>query len=206
MSEQYPQNSAVIPIGDDAVLRALLESHGFDTNLWGEGATKTVEALWLEVDEGETEILQIEGELTRRTNVAAVDVEVELSDGRRFRLYEEKQIYRGGATRERSLMTSLAEKIKPGEGIIVAARRAVEEELGISGQISITPGGEQVLEKSSQTFNGMRTQLLLKHAIVKISEDDFKPTGYIEVTSDKSVYFKWVPLEGEVVDDEADKK
>jgi hypothetical protein len=181
----------LLDIRDEEALRALLEGRGFDTSTWGEGATKSVADLWEELDEGETQILQAGNELIRRTHVAAVDVMANLSSGERYQLVESKQIYTGGWVRERSLITSLAEKIKPTEDTEMAVRRAVAEELGIQALKNLELLGEQVMYKPSTTFNGISTQLLLRLAKVEIAEEDFDPDGYVEHQAEKSVYFSW---------------
>lgn len=196
MIEDFRQTAGnQVALGDSEALRLLLEDHGFDTSQWGVGATKPVEALWTEVEEGETEIIQLDGELVRRTYVAAINVTGRSADGTCYRLQEEKQVFKNGSERRRNLLTSLAEKIKPGEGTTEATLRALQEELGIvTAPVSMADLGEQVLEKQSQTFGGIRTQLLLKIAEVEIAAQDFNPDGYVEHQPDKSVYFTWEAL------------
>lgn len=193
MIEEFKQTTEdQIALNDSESLRQLLEGHGFDTAQWGVGATKTVDALWTEVEEGETEIVLLDGELVRRTSVAAINVTARSTDGVQYHLREEKQVFMNGSERRRNLITSLAEKIKPGEDTLAATLRALHEELGIViSPANVTYSGEQVLEKNSQTFGGIRTQLLLKIAQVEIATQDFNPDGYVERQPDKSVYFTW---------------
>lgn len=194
MPELTPSESQPLDIRDEQALRALLESRGFDTSIWGEGATKSVADLWHELDEGESEILTAGAELIRRTHVAAVDVTATLSSGKTYHLIEQKQVYKGGQERHRNLITSLAEKIKPTEDTEGAVRRAVAEELGILTVKHIDLRGEQAMNKPSATFNGMSTELLLRLAHVEIHEADFKPEGYVEEQAEKSVHFAWEPV------------
>lgn len=197
MSESALGESQPLDILDEQALKDLLESRGFDTSRWGEGPTKSVADLWHELDEGESEIISAGPELIRRTHVAAVDVTATLRSGQTYRLFEEKQVYKNGGERRRNLITSLAEKTKPGEDTELAVRRAVAEELGISAVKHVTLCGEQVMCKPSATFNGMSTQLLLKLAQVEIYEADFKAEGYVEEQASKSVYLKWEPMTGD---------
>lgn len=183
-----------IDVTDVDALKCLLTRSGFDLSHWGEGATKSVEALWDELAEGESEIVSKMGIPTRRTNVAAVDVYATLPDAR-YRLNETKQVYRGGFERNRDLITSLGEKIKRGETAEAAVRRAVAEELGIRTVKSLELAGEQLLEKESATFNGMLSDLVLYLAKVEIDPSDFRPEGYIETQKDKLIYFNWHEIE-----------
>lgn len=195
MAETIPSESEPLDIRDEQALKDLLESRGFDTSRWGDGATKSVADLWHELDEGESEIISAGGELIRRTQVAAVDVTARLSNGQLQHLIEQKQVYKGGWERRRNLITSLAEKIKPNENTEAAVRRAIAEELGILTVKHIDLRGEQVMDKPSATFNGMSTELQLRLAHVEIHEADFKPEGYIEEQAEKSVHFVWELVE-----------
>jgi hypothetical protein len=195
MSEQTPSNESLVFVSGTGELKDLLEEHGFDTSRWGEGPTKTVDALWEEVDLGETEILEAGGEIIRRTRVVGVDVFAKFEDGQAYRLVEEKQVYSNGSERRRELITSLGEKVKSGEDPEAAVRRAVAEELGITSLTDVELLKELIVEKASLTYNGLATQLLLRLAKVTISEEAFDPQGYTEVQPDKSVHFKWEKLE-----------
>lgn len=187
-----------LPLESGEALRELLEAHDFDTAAWGDGPTKTVEALWHELEEGESVIMAIDGELVRRTNVAAVNVVVRFDD-ENYRLYEEKQVFANGSERRRNLVTSLAEKIKLDELPEQAVIRAINEELGISLPKIVRCLGERVLERVSQTFGGISTQLMLRLAEVELYASDFDPNGYIEYQKDKSVHFKWRKLDDPII-------
>lgn len=195
MSETAPFHEPPLYVEDEGALEALLRSYGFDTTQWGEGATKTVSALWEEIAEGETDMIEVDGELIRRTYVAAVDVAATLSDGSHYKLREDRQVFANGSVRRRNLMTSLAEKIKPQEETKFAVVRALQEELGIEKPAKVTLAGTQLLDKNSQTFGGIRTQLELSFAAVVIDEADFDPDGYVERQPDKTIYFKWDEVE-----------
>jgi ADP-ribose pyrophosphatase YjhB (NUDIX family) len=197
MTESISSGSKSVPVADSASLRELLQAEGYDTDRWGVGATKTVEALWDEVKSGESELVEVEGLLVRRTYVAAIDVITQLDDGTRLKLYEEKQVFANGSVRERGLLTSLGEKMKPGEDIEAATQRAVKEELGIKKVVSLRGTGNRVLEKDTETYGGMPTQLFLQFAEVEIATEDYKPEGYVEAQPDKLVFFQWAAIDGE---------
>lgn len=175
-------------------LEVELRAAGFDTTEWGDGATKRVDDLWEELESGETELSLVDGELVRKTYVAGVDVYAE-SGGQWYRLVEEKQVFANGAERRRELASSIAEKMRPQESIEEAAHRALQEELGVTGPVSVSSTGEDVIQKASQSFGGMQTKLHRRTASVQISEQDFRPEGYVERQPDKSIYFVWQPVE-----------
>jgi hypothetical protein len=193
MSERAPAATEELRVlvSDAQALSAELQAHGFDVERWGEGPTKTVDALWQEISEGETELVEVEGELVRRTCVAGVNVFAELPDGSRYRLREDRQVFRNGAERQRSLPTSLGEKVKPGETTEVAVRRAIHEELGIAEVAGLTELGTERVVRRSQTYGGMQTELEMRLAEILLAPADFRPEGYIEHQDDKSVYFVW---------------
>lgn len=197
MSERAPAASPEqrVSIQDVQTLGAVLQAHGFDTARWGEGPTKTVADLWEEIAGGETELVEVQGELVRRTCVAGVDVFTELPDGSRYRLREDRQVFRNGSERRRTLATSLGEKVKPGETTEVAVRRAITEELGVAEVASLTERGTDFVVRRSQTYDGMQTELEMRLAEVTIAPADFRPEGYVEHQADKSIYFVWEAVE-----------
>ena len=191
MSETPSSPEGPIAIENADALRVLLNDHGIVTDDWGRGATKTVEDLWDEVSAGETVIVEVTGELVRRTHVVAVNVTTRLDDGSSYRLYEERQVFKNGASRQRNLLTSLGEKIKLHENIETAVRRSITEELGVTSLKHIEPLGSQTVVQRSSSYQGMPTELQLEFANVEIAAADFNPEGYVERQSDKTVIFKW---------------
>jgi hypothetical protein len=179
---------------DSDELRELLEYHGFDVSQWGVGATKPIDALWEEVSQGESELIEADGELIRRTHCVGVDVFVELANGSRLKLREDRQVYKNGSVRSRNLISSLAEKTRPDETPAGSVSRAIKEELGIAAVKSMKIGDRLIINKDSETYNGMATQLVIRLAEVELYLTDYQPDGYVEVQTDKSVYFTWLSI------------
>lgn len=109
-------------------LKPRLPSDSFAS--WGvKPGTKNVHNLWLELSEGETSLAESTPP-TRTVNVVTVRV---ISSDNRI-LLESHQELSDGSVRERC--RPLSEKMKPGETLEAAVKRAIKEELG-----SIIPGG-----------------------------------------------------------------
>ncbi len=104
-------------------LAAWLQMQGIDTSGWGEGNAKTVADLWLELTQGDC---VLEHDPVRR-QVTVVRVFF-WQDGRL--LLEIEQRLENGRSRHRYRPPS--EKLKPGESPFMAARRCLQEELGLS--------------------------------------------------------------------------
>jgi len=119
---------------DAAALGEWLSNRGVDISQWGQGAAKPVDSLHHELEEGEC-VLVVEpatedtpAKVLRRTSVAKVRVCRTEADGTQVVLYEAKQTFPDGRTRNRNQI--LSEKMKAGEDPVDASRRGVLEELG----------------------------------------------------------------------------
>ena len=104
-------------------LKAWLRDQNINVDRWGEGAAKTVENLWAEIDEGET-LLQRD---PPRRLIEVVRVVVRRDA---FILIEARQEFVSGRQRTRNRPPS--EKMRPDESYEEAAYRCIEEELGIA--------------------------------------------------------------------------
>ncbi|MEO6761391.1 MAG: NUDIX domain-containing protein [Candidatus Saccharimonadales bacterium] len=196
MSEQqvHSESIPVVVAGSDE-LRDLLELHDVDTSSWGQGPTKTVDGLYKEIADGESIIVEEDGELIRGTTVVGVDVIARLVDGSSYRLREDKQVFKNdGSERHRHLDTSLGEKMKPDETTEQAVRRAILEELGIKDIRAITEGEVRQVDQVSQAFDGLRSRHEIRRSEVIIGEASFAPQGYVERQPDKDIYFVWDKL------------
>lgn len=177
---------------------SLLRQHQILPEKWGTGGAKTVDHLLKEILDGET-VLEVEpsGELIRKLAIATIDVHyVDDASGKRFQLKESKQIFKDGQQRVRNLKMSLAEKLKanesPNEEMVA---RALQEELGISGDLQITPGetSEEMVE--SPSYPGLMTKTRIYRFSIKLNPDQYNPDGYSEHQIDKETYFVWKLLE-----------
>ena len=173
---------------------SLLRQHKILPEKWGIGGAKTVDHLLKEILDGET-VLEIEpsGELIRKLAIATINVYyIDDESGQSFQLKESKQIFKDGRERVRNLKMSLAEKLKvnesPNEEMVA---RALQEELGISGNLQTTPGemGEEIVE--SPSYPGLMTKTKVYRFSIMLSSDQYNPDGYSEHQKDKDTYFVW---------------
>ena len=180
-------------------LKSALMDAGLPIDKWGEGPTKTYLDLWNEIAEGESEMICPQtfetrseyGEIIRQTNVLGIDVYAE-SDGKVYRLKEEKQVFNNGrGERKRELLTSLAEKIKLDENHEQAVLRAVEEELGVLNLDSLYKTDDVELWKTTPTYPELPSKLMIYCYAVIIADSDFDPSGYVENQPTKQVFFTW---------------
>ncbi len=154
------------------------------TKNWGHGATKTITHLQNDLNNNESELI------VRVTGVYGVVMGN--YNGKNYRLYEVKQVFKNGETRVRDSQYSFAEKISINEDPISGLIRGAEEELGIEldkNQIQF----EKTLqhEKISSSFPGL-IHIHIRHIYsVTLRYNQFNPDGYIEYQPDKTTYFEW---------------
>jgi hypothetical protein len=127
----------------------------------------------------------------RQTSFLTIDIFHENADGR-FKLYEEKQVFTDGRTRVRKHSASVQEKIKPGEDVKAAAKRALHEELGIDGDTD-WDGNVSVSQetKESPSYPTLTAHFTMYAHTARIAASEFNPSGYTEKQADKTTYFKW---------------
>lgn len=173
----------------------LLQKHGISVDKWGTGVAKTVDHLIKEIsDEESVLVVESSGELVRQLAVAVVDVYYrDIVNNKRYKLIESKQIFKDGRQRERNLETSLAEKLKanekPDEEV---ATRALEEELGIEGNLKVNIEKIKDVIRESDSYPGLRNKTKVYYFSVVLSEDQYNPEGYSEHQADKDNYFEWI--------------
>ena len=178
-------------LATDALQKQLADA-GIDTSLWGTGKAKTLEHLQKEIESGETILITGEaGELLRRVVVGKADIFYQSPDGKKYRLKEDKQVFKDGRERRRNLGQAVSEKIRPDEDPDTAMIRGIQEELGISGKISLTKTMEDVENETSPSYPGLKSQYSRQIFQATLSDEQFKPEGYVEEQSDKSTYFIW---------------
>lgn len=173
-------------------LDSALMAAGIDTSLWGAGPTKTLAHLATELQEGDSELFTDQEGLARRVQNVWVDVFVAES-GQRRHLVERRQIFCDGRSRERSLPASLGEKCKIGEEPLVAARRALVEELGIEKPLGLATAEPRENPVGEPSYPGLRTVYETYWFTAEIDPKDYKPEGYVEEQVDKRTYFEWEP-------------
>lgn len=170
--------------------RNYLSSFRIPVDSWGQGAAKTVGHLMREIEAGETVLTTRGKELLRQVGFAAVWVTYR--DGRdTYELVEDRQEFRDGRVRRRDTGSSISEKIQPGENPKDAAKRALREELGISGKVDLKGGKKTEELKESPSYPGLRTQYLRHDFSAELKLDQYSPEGYVEEQDDKTTYFVW---------------
>lgn len=135
-------------------LNEWLTAKGIDTTRWGMAGAKTVENLWAELVEKES---QLQDDPPQR-QVRIVNVMIH--DGERLLVEGEQEF---GANQSRYRGKPPAEKLKPGEDPVEAAFRCLQEEMGVNrNQVQIlswTEEPEQVL-LDSPSYPGLTTNYM----------------------------------------------
>ena len=181
-----PEISAI----DKAAIADRLLAFGIDLSLWGEGGAKTLDHLVREIECGEAELVECNGELTRRITALGIDVCCRTADGMKI-LRQSHQEFRDNRVRESHISTSIGEKLKPGEDETEGVMRALREELGIDGIVTAGRVGEELLERPSRSYPGLSTKLRLIAYAVLIDPGNYNPDGFKECQDDKITYFVW---------------
>jgi len=91
----------------------LLNDYDIPITHWGIGKAKTIEHLATEILEGETTLVDRNGEIIRQVELVHVDIRYTLADGVQLQLVEDRQHFHDGRERQRGL-TGISEKMKPG--------------------------------------------------------------------------------------------
>lgn len=173
-------------------LKQQLESAGIDTSEWGKGEAKTVEHLQKEIESGETILITGEqGELLRKVVVGGADILYTSPEGKKYRLKEDRQVFKDGRERKRNLDQAISEKMKPDEDPTDAIIRGVREELDIEGDLSVTETGVEEQLLSSPSYPGLQSQYILHKFSITLVDSQFRSDGYVEEQEDKSTYFVW---------------
>ena len=159
-------------------LNQWLTSKGIDATQWGTGGAKSVENLWAEIVEGES---QIQDEPPLRL---VQMVKVIIRDGNRILLEAEQEF---GENQQRYRGQPPAEKIKPGESQVEAALRCLHEELQVSpSQVEIlswTSEPEQVCDESP-SYPGLPTNYVRYEVEAKVVGLPREPFSTIETIHD----------------------
>lgn len=172
-------------------LQKQLADAGIDVSAWGTGQAKTLAHLLKEIESGETILVVGEsGELLRKVVVGGADIYYQSPTGEKYRLKEDRQVFNDGRTRRRDLGQAVSEKMKPGEEPQAAMIRGIQE-LGISGDIALVVDGVDEQKIDSPSYPGLKSQYIRHKFRATLSDDQFKPEGYVEKQADKSTYFVW---------------
>ncbi|OGZ32545.1 MAG: hypothetical protein A3H02_00175 [Candidatus Niyogibacteria bacterium RIFCSPLOWO2_12_FULL_41_13] len=186
--ENFEKTNEIAP----NVLKQQLEGAGIDTSVWGTGQAKTLAHLQKEIESGETILIKgKEGELLRKVVVGGADVFYVSPEGKKYRLKEDRQVFKDGRERRRDLGQAVSEKMKPDENPNDAMIRGIQEELGIVGEIILTETGTDEQLLTSPSYPGLQSQYIRHKFEAILNQKQFKQNGYVEEQPDKSTYFIW---------------
>lgn len=172
-------------------LLLLLHAHDVDTSAWGTGAAKTVAQLHGELTRGECRLVAGPDGLTRIVDGAQVRLRCA-----HMTLVEDHQRYTDGRpdpVRRRDLQASVGEKLHTGEDPADGARRALNEELGLNGPLTLTGPELQRKTADSQSYPGLRSEFHTVTYDADLPEPLVDWAGYVEVQDDKTSVWRWTP-------------
>ena len=159
---------------------------------WGTGYSKTTEHLFDELKNDECSIIDEQGYLIRYIEFVGVRVFYTDRDGTKYYLKEDRQVFKDGRERRRTMASSVSEKMKFGEDPMLSAFRGVEEELGIKlkdGQL--LKHRDLQYDGGSQSYPGLKSKYKGHVFNCNLRREQYRPQGYVEVQKDKSTYFVW---------------
>ena len=155
---------------DAAQLQAWLEAQDIDLSQWGLNDAKTVASLWAELQDGDC-VLQADPPL-RISHIAQVII----SRGEKLLIEAEQEL---GDGRHRSRLIPPSEKMQPGEDVVAAAWRCLQEELNV-GQDGATlyplTYRQRTHEIDSLSYPGLRTRYIfhrLDADVPGLPDEDF---------------------------------
>lgn len=138
-------------------LKQLLTQYHIDIQYWNhDEGNKTIEELFTEIQEGESQLTIVDQKLVRLLKVSSIDVKFKLGN-QYFQLIEDKQIFLRGLERKRELNT-ITEKLKKNENPLQGAYRGLEEEIGLKLEESLTFEGEKFWEQVSPSYPHLLTR------------------------------------------------
>lgn len=173
-------------------LKEKLIKSGIDVSLWGKGPSRTLEALYNEIVNGEAILFDSGGgKLLRKVTITGVDLFYTTQNGKLLKLKQEKQVFKDGRIKFRHSKLSVSEKMKPNETPLEATLRGITEELGISGPFYLSRTSSSIETLYSKSYPGLKSQYLCHHFKGYVPPEQYDPCGYIEEQDDKTTFFVW---------------
>ncbi len=187
---------ARIAIAQDISIDELIEklvAGNIPVEAYGTGVAKTIPHLLTEIRDGESLMsIDASGNVHREVHALWIDVVCELENGDAYTLKEDRQEFKDGRTKRRTLHSSLGEKLKPGEDPEKAVSRAIQEELGIEAEPrGLYYLGEERTLYTPDTYPGLETSYQFYKYVTMLDESSFNTDGYIEYQADKTNYYVW---------------
>ncbi|BAQ66742.1 hypothetical protein [Geminocystis sp. NIES-3709] len=167
-------------------LENLLSQYNISTKDWSHDlGNKTIEELFTEIKEGESELKILDQKLVRLLKVSSIDVKFKLGD-QYFQLIEDKQIFLSGIERKRELVT-ITEKLKQYETPLKGAYRGLEEEIGLKLDKELTFEGETDWEKISPSYPNLFTRYELYNYSIILGEKYIKYIRFSEYQEEEKL-------------------
>ncbi|MGI0482717.1 hypothetical protein ACN4EE_18270 [Geminocystis sp. CENA526] len=167
-------------------LKELLSEYHIDIQDWTHDlGNKTIEELFTEIQEGESELKIVDNHLVRLLKVSSIDVKIKLLD-RYFQLIEDKQIFLNGIERKRDLNT-ITEKLKKNENSLAGAYRGLEEEIGLKLEEQLTFEGEKYWEEISPSYPHLLTRYEFYNYSIILSQKHIKFIRFSEYREEEKL-------------------
>ena len=186
----YKEFNSDIKVNSYVDLINLLEKYNINLDKWGTGGFKTVKHLWNEIQDNECILSEKDGKLFRDVNFVGAKI-IYKKDGKNYRLWEDRAIFKDGRIRVRQILYSMAEKFKANESPVDSLIRGMEEELGIILEEN------QFAHYNTNRFedNGDYPGIYSFHNgyeyVIMLNDKQFVSDGYVEKQKDKTIYFVW---------------
>ncbi|MFC1600465.1 hypothetical protein ACFL25_00060 [Patescibacteria group bacterium] len=175
---------------DPLQLKRYLSARGIPVEEWGTVEPKTIQHLLDDVNGGGCQLIEHDNQLLRQVEFASVDVYYVKKD-ETYVLVEDRQEFKDGRVKRRGFGWSVSEKMTPNEEPLNGANRAILEELGLDGEFSIIQEEVVTYTKTSPSYPELTSNYWRYHFSVVLSDEQFRPNGYVEEQPDKTTYFIW---------------
>jgi NUDIX domain len=162
----------------------MLEQY-LDRSQYGVGQAKSWAELQAEIASGECRIEMHHDRPLRIVEIACIEV---LSPHQEV-LIEDRQEFSDGRIRRRKL-SGVSEKLHRGESPLAGAKRAIQEELGIDGDLTFEFIGENSEENISLSYPGLNSRYHRYRFRVQLPPAFYQPE-YIESQASKKTFFIW---------------
>jgi len=183
-------DSDIIKVNSLKELYTLLEKHNIDLSIWSTGPYKSVEHLWKELEEGECQLYNFENAIRREVNFVGAKI-IYIDGNKKYKLAEDKAIFKDGRVRERNIWYSMAEKFKFGEDPKEAFIRGMKEELNIDVNDEQFFNFNKIYFPSDGDYPGINSFHTGYGFFIVFNEEQYDKNGYIEHQEDKDIYFNW---------------
>lgn len=167
-------------------LLTILSQYNIDISQWNhQDGNKNIEDLWLEIQEGESQLKLIQDKIVRLLRVSSIEVFFPLGN-HLFKLVEDKQIFFTGKVRKRDI-NSITEKLKGKETPLDGAYRALEEEIGLKTTKDLAFMGETYWEKISPSYPDLLTLYQVFNYQIFLGEKELSQVRFSEYNREEKM-------------------